>query len=99
MGTFGGQLCVPEVGERTSILTAMSLKSVPTSIDNTSAPVPRSIDDCKQSPTSRSRGRSTQRRTSHDIGVDRKPAVKRHVVESFEHEIGRDRRVPALAIA
>ena len=77
----------------------MSLKSVQTSIDTTSIQIPRSIDDCKQSHTRRGRGRSTQRKTSHDIGVDRKPATKRHVVESFEHEVGRDRRAPALAIA
>ena len=35
VGTLGEQLCIPEVGERTSILFSMSLKSVPTSIDNT----------------------------------------------------------------
>ena len=96
MGTFGGQLCVPEVGDRTSILTAMSLKHVPTSIDNTSTPVPQTIGE--PSHTRRVRGRSTQHKTSHDIGVDRKPATKGHVVESFEHEVGRDRRAPAIAL-
>ena len=95
MGTFGGQLFVQEVGERTSILTAMSLNSFPTLIDNTSTPAPQSIDE--PSHTRWTRGRSTQRKTSHDVGVDRKPATKRHVVESFEHEAGRDRRAPASA--
>ena len=67
------------------------------SFDNTSTTVPQSIDE--PSHTRRSRGRSTQRKTSQDVGVDRKPATKRHVVERVEHEVGRDRRAPAIALA
>ena len=44
------------------------------------------------------RGRSTQRKTSHDVEVDRKPATKRSVVESFKH-VDQDRKAPATAPA
>ena len=51
--------------------------------------------------SSRSRGRSTRRKSSHEPSVDRKLASKRHVegvVESFEH-VDRYRKAPATARA
>ena len=94
VGTFGGQLCIPEVGGTISFPNDVASKSVIASM-STSSTMPRSnltlpgfsIDE--SSHASRSRGRSTRRKSSHEPSVDRKPASKRHVegaVESVEPE-------------
>ena len=102
VGTFGGQLCAPGVGGTSSFLNDISSKSIianmstPSTMPRSSLTLPRfSIDES----SSRSRGRSTRRKASHEPSVDRKPASKRHVegvvVVSSEHV----RKAPATARA
>ena len=69
----------------------MSLKSA-ISIDSASMTIPHVIDESSQ----RRRGRSTQRKTSHEPSVDHKPAMKRSGVEICEH-VDTNRKAPATA--
>ena len=70
---------------------SMSLKSA-ISIGSASMTIPRAIDESSQ----KRRGRSTQRKTNHELLVDRKPAMKRSGFEIWEH-IDTNRKVPATA--
>ena len=95
VGTFGGELCVPAVGETNSFLTGISSKSIFTNSSTTST-VPRStltlpqmiIDEPQQE--HRVRGRSMRRRSSPNqepsdqASVDRKPASKRHIEQASQ---------------